>query len=270
MACRVIGVTGATGAIGKAIVSRLARDPDCEVICLCRDEVKADRTVENIKKETGNHKVKYELVDLSRETSVQQLRKRWSGPLHVLINNAGITPGKRTETKEGIELQFATNVMGYAWMTLAFADVLKIAAPSRVINVSSFWAGGLDLNDLEFKNRRYDNDVAYRQSKQANRMVSNAFARRFEPFGVTVNACHPGSVTSTLGTNLGFGGFESADQASRTPVWLATHPIGAQETGKYFEYMRESPCAFCREPSAVEALYETCLEYVRYLPKDLQ
>jgi retinol dehydrogenase-13 len=269
MPCRVIAVTGATGAIGKAIARHLAGDPECEVVLLCRNENKTVRTVNDIKNDTGNSNVRYELVDLSSEVSIQSLRNRWSGPIHVLINNAAATPRNRSVTDAGIELQFATNVLGYVWMSLAFFDVMARSAPSRVVNVSSFWAGGLDLDDLEFKHRRYDNDCAYRQSKQANRMLTAAFAKPFEPHGITVNACHPGSVTSTLATNLGFGGFESPDQAARMPVWLATHAAGGQETGKYFEYMRQTACSFCRDPSQVEALFQTCLKYVRYLPNKL-
>jgi hypothetical protein len=36
-------------------------------------------------------------------------------------------------------------------------EILKASAPARVVNVASYWAGGLDLNDLEFTRRSYDN-----------------------------------------------------------------------------------------------------------------
>ena len=67
-------------------------------------------------------------------------------------------------------------------MTQAFGEVLKESAPARVINVASYWAGDLDVDDLEFKRRRYNNGTAYRQSKQANRMLTAAFAERFKTF----------------------------------------------------------------------------------------
>jgi retinol dehydrogenase-13 len=95
-------------------------------------------------------------------------------------------------------------------MTTAFQDHLARSAPARVVNVASYWAGGLDLEDLEFKRRRYDNDGAYRQSKQADRMLTVAFAERLERSHVTVNACHPGDLVSTLSRNLGFGGHQRA------------------------------------------------------------
>ncbi len=258
---RTVLVTGATGAIGKAISRQMAARDNHTVVLLCRNEQKGRQAVEEIKHATGNEDVRYELADVSRHASIQALADRWSGRLDVLINNAGATPRRRQETPEGIELQFATNVLGYFWMTEAFSEALKQSAPARVINVASYWAGDLDTNDLEFKRRRYNNGTAYRQSKQANRMLTAAFAERFEPYQVTVNVCHPGDVNSQLSNDLGFGGSESPDAGARTPVWLATDPTGALETGKYFEHMRAVRDRFTADRSAVDALYKACLDY---------
>ena len=228
---RVFLVTGATGAIGKALARQLAATPNSEVVLVCRDKNKAKQTVKEIVDSTGNSAVRFELADLSRYGDIRGLAERWAGPLHGLINNAACTPRTRQETPEGIEMQFATNVLGYFWLIDEFTAILKTSAPARVVNVASYWAGGLDLNDLEFTRRSYDNDQAYRQSKQADRMLSAAFSEKLEPFHIAVNACHPGDVNSTLSNNLGFGGHETPDQGADTPVWLATHPIGQQKTG---------------------------------------
>ncbi|MBN1310114.1 MAG: SDR family NAD(P)-dependent oxidoreductase [Anaerolineae bacterium] len=253
-------VTGATGAIGQAIARQLAAK-GFEVVLACRNQAKGERAVQEIKQATGNEQVHYELVDVSRKAEAQALADRWQGPLHVLINNAATTPRQRQETPEGIELQFATNVLGYVWMMEAFSDVLKTSAPSRVVNVASYWAGDLDLDDLEFKRRRYTNGQAYRQSKQADRMLTVAMSKRLSPHGVTVNACHPGDVNSSLSNNLGFGGHESPDQGAATPVWLATDPVGQEKTGKYFEHRSESRDRFAEDEAANEELYQACLAY---------
>ncbi len=254
-------VTGATGAIGMAIAHQLAANPTCEVVLACRDADKATRCAKRIAQATGNSRVRYELVDLSRRSSIQAMADRWQGPVHVLVNNAAVTPRRRQLTPEGIELQFATNVLGYFWMIEAFTEQLKHSSPARIINVASYWAGGLDIRDLEFKHRPYDNNAAYRQSKQADRMLTVAFARRLRPFGITVNACHPGDVNSTLSNNLGFGGHESPDEGARTPVWLATHESLQQHTGKYFEGQREVSCAFVADRDAVEDVFAACQSY---------
>jgi NAD(P)-dependent dehydrogenase (short-subunit alcohol dehydrogenase family) len=254
-------VTGATGAIGQAIARGLARHPDFEVVLLGRDEARTRRAAEGIARSTGNPRVRYELADLSRQKEVEALARRWQGPLQVLVNNAATSPRRRQETPEGIELQFATNVLGYFWLTRAFEEILRASAPSRVINVASYWAGDLDLSDLTFERRPYSNNRAYRQSKQANRMLSVAFARRLAPHGVMVNACHPGDVNSKLSNDLGFGGHETPEQGASTPVWLATDPVGAQHSGAYFEHRRPVQDPFARDEAAVEALYQACLAY---------
>jgi NAD(P)-dependent dehydrogenase (short-subunit alcohol dehydrogenase family) len=255
---RVAMVTGATGAIGKAIARQIAARQGFEVVLACRGEARADQAVREIVRATGNSRVRFELVDVSRRSSVEALAARWHGPLHVLVNNAAVTPRRRQETPEGVELQFATNVLGYFWMVQALAESLKGAAPARVVNVASYWAGGLDLTDLQFTRRPYDNNQAYRQSKQADRMLTVAFAERLRSSGVTVNACHPGDVRSALSGNLGFGGSQTPDEGARTPMWLATEPTGGEVTGRYFEHLKEVPCPYGADQAAVERLYRTC------------
>lgn len=254
-------VTGATGAIGKAIARQLALKEGYSVVLHCRNEKKGQAAVKDIKRSTGNENIWYELADVSVKASIAGLAARWPGRLDLLVNNAAATPRQRLETPEGIEMQWATNVLGYVWLTQAFEERLVQSAPARVVNVASYWAGDLDINDLEFKQRRYNNNTAYRQSKQANRMISTAFAARLKDRGVTVNACHPGDVNSKLSNDLGFGGHESPDAGAETPVWLATGAIGGRETGKYFENRRESRCRFSANKTAVQVLYEACLQY---------
>lgn len=257
---KTILVTGATGAIGKAIAIKIA-SYEHHLVIVARNEKKGKNVVEEISGLTGNPNVSYELADLSRYSEISALAARWKKPLHVLINNAATTPRSRSETPEGIELQFATNVLGYFRMTSLFLNMLKASAPARVVDVASYWAGGLDLSDLEFKQRRYSNGAAYRQTKQANRMLVAAWADHLSPFGITINACHPGDVNSTLSNNLGFGGFQTPEQGAETPVWLATSSIGAQVTGKYFEHLREVTCPFSKDSDFVNALFSACQKY---------
>jgi NAD(P)-dependent dehydrogenase (short-subunit alcohol dehydrogenase family) len=254
-------VTGATGTIGRAIARQIAGQEGYALVLLCRDEQKGQAAAEEIRRATGNEHVWYELADVSRKSAVFSLAERWPGRLDVLVNNAAIVPQQRQETPEGIELQFATNVLGYVWMTQAFGEQLRRSAPARVVNVASFWAGDLLLDDLEFKRRRYTANEAYRQAKQANRMLTPAFAERFRLHQVTVNACHPGVVESKLLGNLGYSGRESPDDGAGTPVWLATGTTGGVLTGKYFRDKAEFPCMFAEDKTAVEALYEACLRY---------
>ena len=76
-----------------------------------------------------------------------------------------------------------------------------------------------------------------------------------------MNACHPGDVASKLSRSLGFGGHETAEDAAETPLWLALEDAGMQASGRYFEHMRETPCRFCADRDAVEALYRACKRF---------
>jgi NAD(P)-dependent dehydrogenase (short-subunit alcohol dehydrogenase family) len=254
-------VTGATGAIGKAIAKRIADKGNYLVILAARDLTKAVELVRDVRNTSANRHVYYTLVDLSVKSEIERFAASVLMPVEALVNNAACTPIKREETQQGIEKQWATNVLGYFWMMQAFKSHLKAAKEPRIVNVASYWAGGLDMRDPEFRQRHYDNNSAYRQSKQADRMLSTAFAGKFKSIGIAVNACHPGEVNSRLSNELGFGGHESPDKGAETPVWLATTKMGVNHTGGYFEYLRERPCMFSRDASAVRDLYSLCQSY---------
>ena len=258
---KVVLVTGGTGAIGYAIAELIASKPGYEVVILARNQTKAIRAVDDLKRATGNRNISFVIADLSRRREISDAAKNWKGPLHVIVNNAGVTPRMRQETPEGIEMQWATNVLGYCWMMKHFAPVMEKHAPARFVNVASYWAGDLDLDDPEFKQRHYNNNTAYRQSKQADRMLTVAFAERLKPKGITVNACHPGDVRSALSSDLGFGGHETPAQGAATPAWLATSPEVEGLTGRYFEHMHETDCRFGRDNYLTSKLYDICEGY---------
>jgi NAD(P)-dependent dehydrogenase (short-subunit alcohol dehydrogenase family) len=253
-------ITGATGAIGKAIAKGMAEKGFFTIVA-ARNEEKAKATVDELKNITNNSNIIYKLVDVSRKEEIARLAKEIDKPIHVLINNAAATPRTRLETQEGIEMQWATNVLGYFWMIKYFTPHLEAAKQGRVVNVASYYAGGLNLDDPEFKKRIYDNDSAYRQSKQANRMLTYAFAERLKDKGISVNSCHPGDVNSKLSNDLGFGGSTSPAQGAATPVWLATDFVGAVNTGGYFADLQKASCSFSSDKGKIEDLFRLCETY---------
>ena len=107
------------------------------------------------------------------------------------------------------------------------------SAPARVVNVASYWAGGLDLEDLEFKRRRYDNDAAYRQSKQADRMLTVAFAERLRGIADHGQRLSPRRRRLDLEPQPGFLG------RSREPRSGREHPRMAGHRGRRRERNRQ-------------------------------
>jgi len=98
---------------------------------------------------------------------------------------------------DGIELTFATNVLGYFLLTQELLGLLEKSAPARIVNVASTYASDLDLDDLQFDRRPFESFKAYAQSKACNRMLTWALARRLDGSGVVVNAMAPGLITET-------------------------------------------------------------------------
>jgi retinol dehydrogenase 12 len=257
---RIAIVTGAYGAIGKAIARGMATE-GYQTILVGRDEEKLKKLVQELTAQTNNENISHKAVDLSRESEIASFAQTWKGPLHILINNAATTPRSREETPEGIELQFATNVLGYFWMTQYFHPFMANQPDARIVNVASYWAGDLDLDDLEFKRRPYNNDTAYRQTKQANRMLTVTFAKRLQSHGIAVLAAHPGDVNSKLSNNLGYGGMATPEEGAATPLFCALSPGLKGVSGKYYENQSETPCKFARDLDAVERLWEICDGY---------
>ena len=157
MAGKIVIITGPTSGIGRAIAEALASH-GARIVLACRDIEKGEATRATIARQTGSEALSVLQVDTSRLQSVLAFAsefKRRNRNLHVLINNAGINQPRKTLTPEGIEMTFATNVLGYYWMSMALEDILISSAPARIVNVASTFAGELDLSDLQFTMRKY-------------------------------------------------------------------------------------------------------------------
>jgi NAD(P)-dependent dehydrogenase (short-subunit alcohol dehydrogenase family) len=145
-------VTGPTSGIGKEIASALA-GLGAEVVLACRDLGKGQATRDEIARRTGSQRLSVIQVDTSSQGSIREFVRQFKlahSRLDVLVNNAGVNARTRQTSADGLELVFATNVLGYHLVTRELLDVLKASAPARVVNVASTFAGQLDLGDLEF------------------------------------------------------------------------------------------------------------------------
>lgn len=233
---RTCVVTGATSGIGKEIARGLLR-LGADVVLACRSEAKGRAAVAELTRATGNAKAELMLVDMADQGSIHGFAAKLLASreqVHVLVNNAGIYPAERRLSPDGIELTWATNVMGYFLLTNLLEARLVASAPARVVNVASLKAGGLDMGDAFFERRSFDGVVAYKQSKQANRMLAWARADRLEGTGLTVNVAEPGPVKTSIGAGqkgawglvvgLAFSLAPGVEVGADTPLWLACAP----------------------------------------------
>jgi len=264
-------VTGANGTIGKEIVKGLAKTGSNVVLAVRRRDA-GEKTIEAVAKEANIPKenMKVMEVDLSSQHSIRKFVADFTSThqhLHGIVQTASIVSQTKKLSVDNIELTFATNVMPYFLFMELFQDILKKTGPSRIVNVASNYAGHLDLSDLQFEKRPYNHDSAYRQSKQCERMLSWVYADKLRDTGVTVNACHPGVVTSPLLAGLmSGGGSDSPEKGAVVPLFVALNPDLEKVTGKYYYQSKEKACQFSDKKQWIE-LWEKCNQLLVKDPK---
>jgi NAD(P)-dependent dehydrogenase (short-subunit alcohol dehydrogenase family) len=267
---RVVIVTGATSGIGKEIAAQLLV-AGAHVVLACRDRGRGESTRGELAQRTGSARVEVQLLDTSSQCSIHDFARSFKAEhsrLDVLVNNAGINTRPRQLSEDGIELTFATNVLGYHVLARELLELLRASAPARVVNVASTFAGDLDLQDLQFERRRYDAVKAYRQSKACNRLLTWALARRLQESGVTANAMAPGLVLTGLYRDtpaplrlllrvIGLFHGRSLAVGADTAVWLASSPEVDGQSGRFYELRKELACQF-RNEAVEEQLWSIC------------
>ena len=245
-------VTGASSGIGVETARALA-SAGAEVTLAVRDVEAGKRVAADITSKTGNKNVFVAPLDLNSHASITAFTKAWKGPLHILVNNAGIMAlPERTLTPEGWEQQFATNHLGHFELALGLHDALASAGNARVVSVSStgHCRSPIVFDDIHYANRKYNDMEAYGQSKTANVLFAVEGSKRWAKDGITVNACHPGGIQTNLGRHLKPDPqmqellknykYKSVEQGASTQVLLATSPLVEGIGGRYFEDNNEA------------------------------
>lgn len=245
-------VTGASSGIGVETARALV-GAGATVTLAVRDTAAGARTAEDIARTTGRPAPAVEALHLDVPASVEAFADRWSGPLHVLVANAGVMDSPQSSTPAGWESQFATNHLGHFALALGLHDALAAAGDARIVSVSSSGHGSSPVvfEDLFFRRRRYEPGLAYAQSKTANVLFAVGVGQRWADDGITANACMPGGIWTGLQKHWDpevlAATMESAadvvktpEQGAATSVLLATAPELAGVTGRYFEDCHEA------------------------------
>jgi NAD(P)-dependent dehydrogenase (short-subunit alcohol dehydrogenase family) len=247
-------VTGASTGLGEETARALA-SRGAAVTLAVRDVGKGEAAAARIHASTGTANVDVSEVELSVPDSVRAFAKSWlsrNGKLDLLINNAGIMACPLIRTREGWEMQLATNHLGHFLLTCLLVPALRAGTQARIVNLSS--AGHLlsdmDFEDPHFERRPYDKWVSYGQSKTANVLFSVELTKRLARYGITANAVHPGGIQTELGRHLvqddiailmartsTAGGFKykTIPSGAATSVWAATSPTLQERGGLYLE-----------------------------------
>jgi NAD(P)-dependent dehydrogenase (short-subunit alcohol dehydrogenase family) len=257
-------VTGASSGIGVETARALA-GAGADVTLAVRNTEAGERMAADIIATTGNTAVRVGRLDLADQASVAAFVADWSGPLHLLVNNAGVMALPELElTPEGWEMQFATNHLGHFALALGLHDALVAAGEARIVSLSSgaHRRSPVIFDDLNFSSRPYDPWLAYGQSKTANVLFAVEATRRWAREHITANAVHPGAIAaSNLSRHLDpkyladlkasdTYKYKTLEQGAATSVLVATSPQLEGIGGRYFEDCNEAAVV---DPSASDA-----------------
>ncbi|MGW6100677.1 SDR family NAD(P)-dependent oxidoreductase [Streptomyces sp. NPDC055157] len=258
-------ITGAGSGLG-AETARALVSAGATVTLAVRNTDTGERTATEIRKATGKDDVRVGRLDLADKASITAFASAWTGPLHILVNNAGVMALPALErTPDGWELQFASNHLGHFALAVGLHDALAAAGNARIVSLSSrgHHASPVEFDDINFNTRAYDPWLAYGQSKTANVLFAVAATSRWDADGITANAVHPGVIMSTnlsrymypdqaaqlraaeaageLGSIQGAPfRFKTIAQGAATSVLVATSPQVEGIGGRYFEDNNEA------------------------------
>ncbi|MBU2662582.1 SDR family NAD(P)-dependent oxidoreductase [Actinoplanes bogorensis] len=205
--------------------------------------------------EAGRDRLEVSALDLADQSSVAAFVQRWRGPLHLLINNAGVVTSDLRRTAEGWEWQFATNHLGHFALSLGLHDALAAGArergEARIVALTSgaHMRSPIVFDDLHFERRDYDPQEAYAQSKTANVLFAVEATRRWATDGIVANAANPGGVATGLQRDFtpaqkeylaraeaaGVFTYKTTQQGAATTLVAAVAPEFAGVGGRYLD-----------------------------------
>lgn len=253
---KTILITGATNGIGKQTALALARQ-GAHVIVTGRSEATAATAVDELKQSSGNQQIGFLLGDLSTQAGVRSLADAFSHQyerLDVLINNAGLAEAQRRLTEDGIEADFAVNVVAPFLLTRLLMPQLQASPAARVISVT----GGEHPKKIELDNlqseRSFVGLTTYSHAKLVMMAVMYEFAQRVQGTDVAVNVCYPGQASTSMTRSVTADMFptlmrpiwpmfkwfvrddggKSAAKASRSSVYLASSDEVERISGRYY------------------------------------
>jgi NAD(P)-dependent dehydrogenase (short-subunit alcohol dehydrogenase family) len=234
-------ITGATDGLGRALAHHLAAR-GARLLLHGRDEQRGQATLDQIRTQTGNQRLRWYRADLAELAQVRALAAQITTDhdrLDALISNAGIGTtvpggGRRQESADGYELRFAVNYL--AGFALIEALLSGPAAPARIVHVSSAGQAPIDFDDVMLRHG-YSGVRAYCQSKLAQIMHTFDLAAALADRGITANALHPATY---MPTKIVANPTSTLADGVRATARLVTDPALDSVTGRYFNTTREA------------------------------
>ena len=262
-----IVITGATGAVGEATATTLARR-QARLILMARPSDRLDSLVDRLG--GAENRVSQVPIDLASMTSVRSAAReinRAGGHVDALLNVAAAFVNRYQKTSDGFEHMLATNYFGPFLLTNLLRD--RLLGGGRVITVSAPSTTRVDMQRL-FSKEHFDAMHTFGATKALDLMFTFELARRAKRWDVRANAFHPGLVRSELMHDAPRPVRMVARLVSRSPqraaqdlAELAVSPAHAGTTGWFFKGAhRIDPPKTVVDEAAQTALWRRTAELV--------
>lgn len=285
METKICFITGANSGIGKSAAIQLAQ-LGYYVLMGSRNKERGLKAVAEVKDKSRSALVDLIEIDLSSKESIrhaaQQINQKFE-KLDVLIHNAAdfdLSRKQPIQSDDGIETIWATNHIGPVLLTNQLLGLLKKSEQGRIITVAS---KGLmlhpqlivDLNDPEYKARKFSVPKAYYQSKIAQVMYTYWLAEKLSDTNITANCVRVTNVKIDISRYSNLSGLMkflysikskfsiSPEEMAKTYTYLATSADLNKITGKYFDEKNQTvdSSLYSKDKKNIEDLMNLTLKY---------
>lgn len=207
---RVALITGASRGLGKSMALALGA-AGARLVLVARDAASLEQVAKEVR-DAGAEAETYR-VDVTDEEQVRDLEhnviERF-GPVHILINNAGINIRKNVPefTLQEWNSVLSTNLTSAFLMCRAFVPHMKGQGYGRILNMTSI------MSHVSLAGR-----AAYSSSKAGLLGFTRALALELAPDGICVVAISPGPFATEMNTAL-------MNDPEKNAQFLANIPLG--------------------------------------------
>ena len=225
-------ITGASKGLGKAMAIALAQE-GVRLVLVSRDVEQLNNSAAAVR-DVGGEAVCFR-ADVSDEAQVLNLEKtvaKDAGPVHILINNAGMNLRKQvTEfTLEEWRKVMDTNLTSVFLMCRSFIPQMKGRGYGRILNLTSI------MSHVSLPGR-----TLYSASKTGLLGFTRALALELAPEKITVNGISPGPFATEMNTALMENPKLSQEFLSKIPLNRWGKP---EEVGQLAVYLCSEDASF--------------------------
>lgn len=183
-------ITGASGGIGSAIARAFEEAGEKVALCYCTNQTVATKLEEELLQSGAT--VKAYQADLTKAEDVNALVQRVEkdlGPVHVLVNNAGVSSVSLLTdvTEEEYDRVMNANLKSAFLCAKAVLPKMIHKKSGVIINIASMW-GEVGASC----------EVIYSASKAGLIGMTKALAKEVGPSGIRINCVSPGVIDTPM------------------------------------------------------------------------